>query len=248
MKVVCVLVPHFPLAVERRERPGLRGKPVIIGGYPHERGKRVLDASEECLKVGVMPGMLLWRAHKLCAAVFLPADDERYRAIFEKILVLLAGFGQAVEVGELGCAYLDAAGLNGSHGDDASLTSKIARTLATELGLEAQIGLGPGKFVARAAASLARPNSPRLISAGAQRDFLDPLPVDWLPLSPAIQQKLHLLGFKQIGQLAELPRATVAQRFGTEGALAHKLARGEDERGVRPRPHSSLPDFSITMR
>jgi DNA polymerase-4 len=245
MKVICVLVPHFPLAVERRERPDLRVKPVIIGGYPHERGTRVLDASEECLKAGVTLGMPLRQAHELCASVFLPADEDRYRAAFETMLAILENFSPAVEPAESGCVYVDATGLTGLHGDDNSLTSKIAAALLASLGLEAQIGLGSGKFIARLAASLTKPGQPFVVPIVSQRDFLNPLPVTWLPLSADTQEKLKLLGLHEIGQLARLPRTAVAQRFGPEGTLAHRLANGDDDREVKPRPQGEILERSV---
>ena len=111
MRVLCLLIPHLPLQVERRDSDLPGGEPVIIGGLPHER-KAVCDASPQAIECGVKTGMPLRHAYSLCpGAHFLPAGEEKYEMAFEGVLDVLDDFSPVVEKQSPGTAFIDATGL-----------------------------------------------------------------------------------------------------------------------------------------
>src|SRR4030042_2625011 len=97
MRIACVYINHFAVQVETREQPDLSGKPLIIGGFPHER-KTVIDCSAEASRYQVYPRISLRQAYHLCPeAIFLPLNEELYHQAFEEVLSILDGFSPAVE-------------------------------------------------------------------------------------------------------------------------------------------------------
>jgi len=239
LKVAYVSVERFAVEVERRARPELRGKAVVIGGLPHER-RVVYDASIEASREGVRRGMALHQAAGLCPeAVFLPLDsaaEERYAHAREEFLELLEGFSPAVEPEGDG-AYLDASGLTLLFGEDRELAGRIVRAVERRLGLAARVGIGPGKFVAQLAARLAR-SAPIVVEESGARAFLARQPAWLLPLGPSGREWLESLGVRTIGEFAQLPREDLAAHLGNAGPAAHRIARGEEGATVvaRPRP------------
>ena len=106
-----MLIPHFPVAVERRRDPALNGRPLVIGETPDQR-KAVLDCSPEAEAQGVRAGMPLRQALAVCReAVFLPPHPSCYSDVFDSVLGVLEGFSPEVEQASLGRAYLNAGGL-----------------------------------------------------------------------------------------------------------------------------------------
>lgn len=235
MRIACVLVEHFAAAVSEKRQPDLDGVPLVIGGLPHER-KHVYDASPAAAVYGVGPGMTLREAHQRCPrAVFLPLEAAVYENAFARLLTALEVFTPAVEVAALGCAYLDLRHLALPPGGEPQLAAELAEAVATTTGLAAQVGLARNIFVARVAAERAGPERLRVIPPGAERDLLYPLPVSALPLSAEALRRLRLLGIDTVGALAALSAEAVTVQLGAEGAAAHRLAGGIDERRVRPR-------------
>jgi nucleotidyltransferase/DNA polymerase involved in DNA repair len=128
------------------------------------------------------------------------------------------------------------------HDTDVAFLQEIGRMVRRELGevLQPALGWNSSKFTAKAAAQHTRPGHLRAVAAVKERDFLQPLPVVLLPLAEDVLLRLHFLGLRTLGQYAVLPRAAVRQQFGQAGLLAHRCARGEDDRPVVPRwqaPH-----------
>ena len=228
MKVAYVFVPHFPLAVEVREDPPLKGRAVVIGGLPHERG-HVYEASPEALEQCVGIGMSLRQAEKLCPeTVFLPTMEERYTSAFEEMLMALEPFSPFIEPHSLGGAYLEASGLQRLYGPEKRLGRSIAEAVKEATRLPVRVGIARGKFTARIAALGGAAEDVQVIAPGKERRFLKELPVSLLPISEEMRGRLHLLGIRTMGQLASLPISAVLAQFGLEGRRAHQLARGRD--------------------
>lgn len=228
MKVAYVLVPHFPMAVERREDPSLKGKAVVIGGLPQERGG-VYELSPEAFEQGVEKGMSLRQAEELCPeAIFLPTREERYTSAFEEMLIALEPFSPLIEPHGLGSAYLEVSGLHRLYGPDERLGRSIAQAVEKATGLPVRAGIARGKFTARIAAIEGASEDVLVIAPGGERRFLRELPVTLLPMGEEMQGRLHLLGIRTMGQFASLPASAVLSQFGLEGRRAHQLARGRD--------------------
>ncbi len=136
-----------------------------------------------------------------------------------------------------GAAYVDLGDLVRGHADAVALCREMGRAVRRELGeaLQPALGWDSGKFTAQAAARRTPPGRLRAVDAVRERGFLQPLPVTLLPLAGEAVQRLGFLGLRTLGQYAALPPAAVWQQFGRAGKLAHRCARGEDDRPVIPR-------------
>lgn len=233
-KIACIIVPHFAVAVERRENDSLAGKPVVVGGMPYEEG-RVYDISEEAAMSGVKKEIPLRQAEELCPeAIFLPLAEDKYLRAFEELLGVLQSFSPEVEADGLGKAYLEVNGLKALYGNDIRLCRSIGLTVQERTQLEAMLGLASNKFVACVAACSAGLNKALIVKPGRETRFLEHLPISLLPMSEEMRRRLLLLGIKTMGEFASLPTQAVVAQFGREGRLAYRLACGQDERKVIP--------------
>jgi len=246
MRIACVLIPHFPVAVERRRDPALRGRPLVIGETPDQR-KAVLDCSPEAEVQGVRAGMPLRQAFAVCReAVFLPPHPSRYSDVFDSMLVVLEGFSPEVEQATLGRAYLNAGGLARHYEGELDLGERIIRLLREASGLVAGVGLAEGKFVAWAAAVTSEPGQVCTVPEGKEAEFLQPLDVSLLPASPDTLRRLDLYGLRCMGDLASLSPGPLQAQFGGEGMRLWELARGVDSEPLRPRHREEV--MSETLR
>ena len=246
MRVACVFIPHFPVAVELLDRPELcadgrapgRGQPVVIGGAA-ERRKSVLDCSPEAAARGVRPSMPLREALALCPkAAFLESNPARYRDAFEAVLRALESISPLVEAGDLGRAYVGVEGLQGLYWDEMALGDALVRAIQLSgASLVPSVGIGEGKFVAWAAAVTSAPGEACAVPAGREADFLSPLDVSLLPCSPNSLRRLGLFGLRTMGDLTALPLGAVQAQFGREGRRAWELAHGLDHEPLHPRRH-----------
>jgi len=246
MRIACVLIPHFPAAVERWRDPALRGRPLVIGETPDQR-KAVLDCSPEAEAQGVRAGMPLRQALAVCReAVFLPPHPSRYSDVFDSVLVVLEDFSPEVEQTSLGRAYLNAGGLARHYEGELDLGERIIRSLQEATGLVAGVGVAEGKFVAWAAAVTSEPGQVCTVPAGKESEFLRPLDVSLLPASPDTLRRLDLYGLRSMGDLASLSPGPLQAQFGGEGMRLWELARGIDSEPLRPRRHEEV--MSETLR
>ena len=234
-----VAIDHLAVQIARRQSDSLAGRPIVIGGMPHEKG-HVFDLSVETQRAGVRRGMTLRQAQQICSqAVFLPLDREALEVERERVLEILERFSPAVEPRGLDGAYLDLSGLMLLFGEPPVLAAKIVRALADELGLVARIGIGPGRFVAWLAARAAA-EGPRVIPPEQARAWVARQSAHLLPLTDDGREHLRRLGVHTIGHFAKLPAPDIALHFGPEGRTAHRLACGHDPATVagRVRPET----------
>jgi protein ImuB len=243
--VVCVLLPRFALVIAAGGREALARGPAALAPEPG-REQRVGEVSPSAEAFGVHAGMRLGEALARCPSLALiPPDPMGVADAWEKVVLRLESVGAAVEAPSPGVAYFDASALARLHGgrgtsDPAAalraraaggpppwLAGVVAATRAA-LRLPARIGAGPSRFCALAGASRARSRRAELVDgAGA----LAREPVTLLRARPEVAglvDALERLGIGTLGQLAALPRASLADRFGRTGELAHDLAHGRD--------------------
>lgn len=223
----------FYAAVEQRDRPELRGRPVIVGADPGGRGV-VSAASYEARPFGVRSAMPISRAARLCPhAVFLPVDMPRYQRVSTQIMELLGTFSPLVEQISVDEAFLDLTGTESLFGDPLDTVRRIKTRIQAETGLTASAGLASNKFVAKVASDLGKPDGLVVVPAGEESGFLAPLPVERLwGVGRVMTKELHGLGIRTIGHLQALPREALARRFGRHGDHLFELARGWDRRPV----------------
>ena len=201
MRTACLFFPHFAVQVEIRDDPSLVGKPIIVGGLPHERTP-VCDASDEAITYGIRPGMPLRQAHSLCPeGIFIPLRESEYASAFKAVLDLLTSHSPIVEKHELGCVFLDADYIP----DETQWATGLIETIHNQLGLTGRAGIASNKFVAWVGARTTRFNTPATVPQGEEETFLEDLPVDFLPTSDEVLRRLKLLGLRKIGQVKEIP-------------------------------------------
>lgn len=224
----------FFVSVEQALDPGLRGKPVIVGGHPDRRGV-VASASYEARAFGIRAAMPLTKAYRLCPqAIFLHGSFPRYRDASAKFMTILSDFSPCLESAGLDEAYLDATGCD-FHGSPYQLASHIKERIKKELNLIASAGIASCKVVAKVASDLGKPDGLVEVAPGQGKDFLGPLPVTSLPgIGKKTEQVLKTLGITTVGQLASLSPETAKSRFGAAGVMIHRYANGIDNRKVEP--------------
>jgi nucleotidyltransferase/DNA polymerase involved in DNA repair len=234
MRVACIWLPHFPVAIERRNSPALNRRPVIIGKTTEQRGA-VLDCSAEAESQGVRVQMPLRQALGLCpSASFLPPDLPRYGDSFDRILRALEAMSPLVDPASLGCAFIGLGGLNSHYRDEMALGDALAQAVRRVSGLMPSVGLAEGKFTAQVAATVSAPGEVCLVPKGQERRFLAPIDVSLLPCSRDTLRHLELFGLRTMGDLASLPMGAVQAQFGAEGRRIWELVRGIDREPLRP--------------
>jgi protein ImuB len=231
--VACLTIPGFSLKAPLLERPELKGKPVALAPVP---GTRPLlgSCTRAAHEAGVRPGMLLSEALATCPRLELVEQDPAgVEEAWEAVLQRLEGVGLAVESVEPGCVYFETRGVERLAGGLEQVLRRALEAVGEAWG--ARVGAASRRFAALAAATVAPAGRALVIDDGEAHLFLEPLPLDLLPLSPERRDELSELGVKRLGELARLPGAAVADRLGADGAEAWQLARGEGDASVKPR-------------
>lgn len=225
----------FYASVEQRDRPELRGKPVIVGGSAESRGV-VSAASYEARQFGVHSAMPTAVARPLCPhGILLPVRMEQYCAISRQIRGILESFTPLVEPLSLDEAFLDVHGTERLFGAAVEVARAIKQRVRTETDLVASVGVAPNKFLAKLASDAGKPDGLVLVDPGKIEAFLAPLPVGRIwGVGAKAEQRLHTLGFRTIGQLAAAPEQVLIDHFGESGRYFGELARGIDNRAVVP--------------
>ena len=236
----CALIPRFALVAALGERAGMLGRPLALA--PEPGGPQVIgEVSGAAEAVGIHEGMRLGEALARCPALGLvPPDPERAAEAWERALARLEGIGAAVESARPGEAFFALEGLRPLWGNAEGVLRRARRALAASRGgspgLRTRLGAGPTRLCAYAAALGGRPRrGPVIVPAGAARPFLATQPVgllrgrlagDWERAS--LPDTLERLGVATLGDLAALPDAAVADRFGEPGLRALRMARGSE--------------------
>jgi DNA polymerase-4 len=219
----------FFVSVELLERPELRGKPVVVGGRPDQRGV-VSAASYEARKFGIQSAMPLRTAGKLCPhAIFLDGHHEKYGEWSDRVASILAKFSPIVEMVSIDEAYLDLAGTERLHGPPFAAAHKLLRTITTTTGLPCSAGLASTRLVAKVASEQAKPRGLLWIPAGREPRFLAQLPVRKIPgIGEVTERALRAMGIEYVHQLADYPQEKLQQIFGQWGTALYRKARGGD--------------------
>ena len=234
--VVChVDMDAFYASVEQRDRPALRGKPVLVGGSPEERGV-VAAASYEARRFGVRSAMPMARALKLCpGALRVPPDFQRYRRESEAIFRIFRDFTPLVEPLSLDEAFLDLTGTEGLFGHPLKAARRIKARIREERGLVASVGLASSKLVAKIASDLEKPDGLVYVPAGEEEAFLAPLPVGRMSgVGPVTEKRLAGAGIRTMGDLARAPAGLLRPLLGERGEELIRMAKGVDPRPVLP--------------
>ena len=224
----------FYASIEQRDDPGLRGRPVIVGG--NARRGVVLAASYEVRPYGVRSAMPMMRALQLAPdAVVVPPRREAYAEASARVFAILADVTPLVEPLSLDEAFLDVTASESLFGSAAEIAAKLRRRIADEVGLPSSAGIAAVKFIAKIASDLAKPNGQREVAAADGAAFLAPLPVGRLwGVGPKLEARLRAMELTTIGDLARRGRERLEQRLGDTGRDLWELSQGIDPRAVVP--------------
>ena len=232
----------FFAAVEQRDRPELRGKPVIVGGIPPGRGV-VSAASYEARVFGVHSAMSLTEAVRRCPdGVFLPVDGRRYQQASRDVMAILRRFTPQVEPISIDEAFLDVTGSRPLFGEGPQIAATIKAAVRDDVGLTASVGVATTKLVAKIASDLRKPDGLVVVAPGDEATFLAPLPIWRLwGVGEKTAAVLAEYGVKTIGDLAALPPDQLTRRFGKHGGSLALRAQGLDDDPV----HEGDPAKSV---
>ena len=221
----------FFAAVEQRDRPELRGRPVVVGGAGGEDARGVVSAaSYEARRFGIHSAMSLREAYRRCPdAVFLPVDGRRYQAASRDVMVILRRFSPQVEPISIDEAFLDVTASAALFGDGLAIAQRIKAATRDEVGLTASVGVASSKLVAKVGSDLRKPDGLVVVPPGEEAAFLAPLPIGRLwGVGEKTAAALAEYSVRTIGDLAVLPSDLIVRRFGKHGASLIERARGID--------------------
>lgn len=226
----------FFAAVEQRDRPELRGRPVVVGGPPDKRGV-VAAVSYEARVFGIRSAMPSAEAARRCpAAVFLPPDFARYRQASRAVFAVFDRYTPLVEPLSVDEAFLDVTGSRRLLGTGPEIARRIKADVRRETGLTASVGVATNKFLAKLASELEKPDGLTLVPEGraAIAAFLAPLTVDRIwGVGRVTADALRARGVRLIGDLQRMNEEQLAPVVGRHGARhLIRLAWGEDERDI----------------
>jgi len=227
----------FFAAVEQRDHPELRGKPVIVGGGgPNDRGV-VSTASYEARVFGVHSAMPLRQAGRLCPhGIFLPVDGTKYLGVSRQVMAVLRRFTPLVEPVSIDEAFLDVTASRTLFGDGEAIGGQIKEAIRADVDLTISVGVATTKLVAKIASDLEKPDGLVVVEPGTEEAFLAPLPISRLwGVGAKSAAALREYGVRTIGDLAALPDDLLVRRFGKLGASLGERARGMDVDSVGDR-------------
>ncbi|TYL50989.1 DNA polymerase IV [Agromyces mariniharenae] len=219
----------FYASVEQRDAPELRGRPVIVGGGV------VLAASYEAKARGVRTAMGGRQARDLCPdAVVVPPRMDAYSEASKAVFAIFRDTTPLVEGLSIDEAFLEVGGLRRIAGTPEHIAVRLRERVRAEVGLPISVGIARTKFLAKVASAVSKPDGLLLVEPEREEEFLLPLPVERLwGVGAVTAEKLHRLGIRTVGQLAELEAAAAERLLGkATGAHLHALARLRDPRPV----------------
>jgi DNA polymerase-4 len=220
----------FYASVEQRDHPEYRGKPVIVGGSPTERGV-VSAASYEAREYGVHSAMPLREAGKRCPhGIFVPGNFEAYEVASDAVMALFAERTPLVEPISLDEAFLDVTGTAHLFGGPEACARDLKRAVREQVGLVLSVGMASNKLCAKVASDLRKPDGFVIVPRGGEAAFLAPLPLARLwGVGPKTRAVLEDLGIRTIGDLANADPTLLEARLGEHGSTIALRAKGIDE-------------------
>lgn len=225
----------FYASVEQRDHPEYRGKPVIVGGLPHERGV-VSAASYEARAFGVRSAMPLRIAGRLCPdGIYVRGDAAKYEEASDQVMALFAERTPLVQPISLDEAFLDVTASAHLFGGALAIARELKAAVRSRLGLVLSVGLANNKLCAKIASDLRKPDGLVVVEPGTEAAFLAPLPLERLwGVGPRTREALEGLGLRTIGDLAATDAAMLESRLGANGAAIAQRAQGIDDDPVVP--------------
>ncbi len=237
----------FYAAIEKRDRPELRDRPVIVGG----RHRGVVAACCYIARTyGVRSAMPMFKALELCpGAVVIGPDMRKYGEVGARVRGMMQALTPLVEPLSIDEAFMDLTGTEALHrGSPATTLAALARRVEDELAIAVSIGLSHNKFLAKIASDLDKPRGFAAIGRGEARAFLSDKPVSLLwGVGKAMRRRLARDGVTLIGELARIDEAELVARYGRIGRRLALSSRGEDDRRVDPEGETKSVSSETTL-
>jgi len=234
-KIIHIDMDCFYAAIEMRDNPALRGKPIAVGGTPEGRGV-VATCSYEARQYGVHSAMPMSLALRKCPRlVVVPSRMSVYREVSSAIQALFQDYTDLVEPLSLDEAYLDVTASTNFQNSATRIAQDLRARIAQTQDLTASAGVAANKFLAKIASDWRKPNGLYVIRPHEAEDFVRNLAVKKIPGVGAVTaSRLHDLGVDTCEDLQRWTRADLQREFGRFGERLFDLARGIDERPVTP--------------
>lgn len=213
--------------------PSLKGKPIVVGGLPHERGV-VATASYEARKFGVHSGMPLTKAYQLCPdCIFLRGNYSKYARISRIFFETLFNFTPDLEMASLDEAFLDLTNCSLLYPSIEKAAELIKEEAEKRTGLKISGGLGANKFIAKLATEKAKPGGFFYVEHGKEMEFLENIEIEKIPgIGPKSLKIFKIIGVEKIGDLWKFSSEELRKLLGSYGDYVYLLSRGVDEREV----------------
>ncbi|MFH1125183.1 MAG: DNA polymerase IV [Pseudomonadota bacterium] len=222
----------FYASVEQKDRPELRGRPVIVGGTTN-RGV-VSAASYEARRFGIHSAMPIFEARRKCPdGIFLPVRMGRYKEVSWKIMTLLEGYSPLVEQVSIDEAFVDISGLDRLHGSSKEVASKIKLSIGLATSLTCSVGVAPGKVFAKIASDMNKPDGLTVIEPQDLSRVIQDLPINKVPgVGQKAVQRLQRLGVLTLGDVGKISETALLTEMGRFGARLLDLSKGIDNSPV----------------
>ncbi len=223
----------FFAAIEQRDNPTLKGKPVLVGGSVKNRGV-VSTASYEARKFGCHSAMPMVTAIRLCPqAIVLPGRIERYSEVSQQIFHIMEQFTPLVEPVSIDEAFLDVTGCEQLFGPPEQIAQKIKDQILQQTQLTASVGVAPNKFVAKLASDQRKPDGLVVVRPEEMQAFLDPLPISRMwGVGKATLPRFEKLRLRTFADVRRLSLEELRRHFGSAGEMFYQFVRGIDDRPV----------------
>lgn len=234
-KILHIDMDAFFASIEQRDRPELRGRPVLVGGAPQRRGV-VSTCSYEARKYGVHSAMPTRTALRLCPeAVLIEPDFRRYSAASQLIREEFFALTDLVETVSIDEAYLDISKRCDTLDEAALIAGELQQRIFEKCQLTASAGVSYNKFLAKCASDFKKPAGLTLITPEAAQEFLDVFPVEkFHGIGKVSARKLRSINVRYGSDLRKLPLETLRHFFGKAGEFYYGIVRGVDDRPVEP--------------
>ena len=227
---------YFYAAIEERENPELREKPVVVGADPKKgRGRGVVSTCNyKAREFGIKSGLPISKAYKLCKdCVFLPVNMELYQKVSEKIMDTLRKYSEKSEQVSIDEMFLDISRKAKGFADAEKLAKKIKKEILEKEKLTCSIGIGPNRLIAKIASDFKKPDGLTAVKPDKVYDFISPMNVRKLwGIGPKTAEILKEMGIETVKQLSKAKQDKLIEEFGSFGHEMHLMSKGIDESEV----------------
>lgn len=235
-KIIHIDCDCFYAAVEMRDDPSLRHRPIAVGGEPGKRGV-ISTCNYEARQYGVRSAMASAYARRLCPQLLiLPPRIAYYREVSQQIMRILRQYTDRIQPLSLDEAFLDVTGQPHFQGSATRMAEAIRRQVRSQVGITVSAGVAPNKFLAKIASDWNKPDGLFVISPDAVDQFVPALPVEKLPgVGKVTAERLHRVGLRTCADIRATDSIRLVELVGSLGEHLYRLAHGQDDRPVETR-------------